>query len=141
MRRVDPGSGPTSVIPDTSIYTILYTETVSEALKPVEWIGDSLKRVRAFPKTVRQQVGYELELVQHGLDPADWKPMPAVGPGVNEIRIHGEGEHRVFYVARLRHVIYVLHVFRKKSRRTAKADIGLGRVRFHEALRTEALKK
>ena len=93
------------------------------ALKPVEWVGDSLKRVRALAGPVRQQVGYELELVQHDLEPSDWKPMMTVGPGVNEIRIHVEGEHRLFYVARLRHAIYVLHVFRKKSRKTSKAPI------------------
>ena len=112
-----------------------------DALKPVEWVGNSLKRVRAFTKPVRQQVGYELELVQHDMEPSDWKPMTTVGPGVNEIRIHVEGEHRVFYVARLRHAIYVLHVFRKKSRKTSKADIDLARARFQEAMRMEALKK
>ena len=112
-----------------------------EVLQPVEWLGDSLKRVRTFSNPVRQELGYELELVQHGLEPSDWKPMPAVGPGVNEIRIHVEGEHRVFYVARLRHAIYVLHVFRKKSRKTSKADIDLARARFQETLRMEALKK
>lgn len=112
-----------------------------ETLKPVEWVGDSLKRVRAFAKLVRQQVGYELELVQHGMEPSDWKPMTVVGPGVNEIRIHIEGEHRVFYVARLRHAIYVLHVFRKKSRKASKADVDLARARFQEALRMEAIKK
>jgi phage-related protein len=114
---------------------------VREALKPVEWVGDSLKRVREFSKPVRQQVGYELELVQHDLEPSDWKPMPTVGPGVNEIRIHAEGEHRVFYVARLRHAIYVLHVFRKKSQKTSKANVEIGRARLKEALRMEAQKK
>jgi phage-related protein len=104
-------------------------------------MGDSLTRVRAFAKPVRQQVGYELELVQHDMEPSDWKPMTTVGPGMNEIRIHVEGEHRLFYVARLRHAIYVLHVFRKKSRKTSKTDIELGTLRFQEALRMEAQKK
>jgi phage-related protein len=113
---------------------------VREALKPVEWLGDSLQRMRAFAKPVRQQAGYELELVQHDMDPSDWRPVSAVGPGVNEIRTHAEGEHRLFYVARLRHAIYVLHVFQKKSRKTSRADIELGRARFQEALRLEALK-
>jgi len=84
-------------------------------------------------------VGYELELVQHDMEPSDWKPMTTVGPGVNEIRIRIEGEHRVFYVARLTHAIYVLHVFRKKSRKTSKGDIELAKMRFQEALRMEAL--
>lgn len=104
-------------------------------------MGDTLKRVRVFSKPVRQQVGYELDLVQHDLEPSDWKPMPTVGPGVNEIRVHVEGEHRVFYVAKLRHAIYVLHVFRKRSRKTSRADIDLGKARFQEALGMEALKK
>ncbi len=112
-----------------------------EPLKPVEWMGDTLKRVRAYAKPVRQHVGYELELVQHDMEPSDWRPMTTVAPGVNEIRIHVEGEHRLLYVARLRHAIYVLHVFRKKSRQTSKTDIDLARARFQEALRMEALKK
>ena len=112
-----------------------------EVPKPIEWVGDSLKRVRALAKPVRQQVGYELELVQHDMEPSDWKPMITVGPGVNEIRIHVEGEHRLFYVAKLRHAICVLHVFRKESRKTSKADIDLGKTRYQEALRMEALTK
>jgi len=114
---------------------------VRDALKPVEWVGDSLKRVRMLAKAVRQQLGYELELVQHDMEPSDWKPMMTVGPGVNEIRIHVEGEHRLVYVARLRHAIYVLHVFRKKSRKTSKADIEVAQTQFQQALRMEALKK
>ncbi len=109
-----------------------------EILKPLAWVGDSLQQVRAFSQPVRQQAGYELELVQHGLAPSDWRPMPIVGRGVNEIRIHAGGERRVFYLARLRRAIYVLHAFQKKSRRTAKADIVLGRARLQEALRMEA---
>lgn len=114
---------------------------VREGLKPVEWMGDSLERVRSFSKTVRQQVGYELELVQHGLEPSDWKPMPTVGSGVCEVRIHGDGEHRVIYVARFRHAIYVLHAFRKKTRKTSKGDIGAARIRFQAVLQMEVNKK
>lgn len=57
--------------------------------------GDSLERVRSFSETVRQQLGYELELVQHGMEPSDWKPMKTVGAAVCELRVHGDGEHRV----------------------------------------------
>jgi len=53
--------------------------------------------------------------------------MLTVGPGVNEIRIHVEGEHRIFYVARLRHAIYVLHPFRKKTFKWATRTISLRR--------------
>jgi phage-related protein len=75
------------------------------------------------------------------MEPSDWKPMATIGPGVREIRIHVEGEYRLFYVAKLKHAIYVLHVFQKKTRQTAKADIDLARARFQDAVRMEALKK
>jgi phage-related protein len=100
-------------------------------------MGDSLRCVRAFGKVVRQQVGYELELVQHGLEPSDWKPMPAVGPGVCEVRIHVDGEHRVIYVARFRHAIYVLHAFRKKTRKTSKGDLEKAKARLQALLQLE----
>jgi predicted XRE-type DNA-binding protein len=54
-------------------------------------MGDSLERVRSFSKLVRQQLGYELESVQLGMEPSDWKPMPTVGPGDRE---DIEGRHR-----------------------------------------------
>ena len=86
-------------------------------------------------------VGYELEMVQRGLEPSDWKPMPTVGPGVCEVRIHGEGEHRVIYVARFRHAIYVLHAFRKKTPKTSKRDIGTAKARFQTVLQMEVNRK
>ena len=56
--------------------------------------------------------------------------MASVGPGVREIRIHVEGEHRVFYVATFEEGVYVLHAFEKKTRKTAARDLELGRERF-----------
>ena len=53
--------------------------------------------------------------------------MPSVGPGVREIRIHTDGEHRVIYVARFEEAIYVIHAFEKKTRKTRRADTDVGR--------------
>ncbi len=86
-------------------------------------MGSARRDVRAFAKDARKRAGYELYRVQQGLDPTDWKPMPSVGPGVREIRIHTDGEHRVVYVARFDEAIYVLHAFEKKTRKTRRADI------------------
>lgn len=47
--------------------------------------------------------------------PDDFKPMPAVGAGAYEIRIHVEGEWRVLYVAKFEDAVYVLHAFQKKT--------------------------
>jgi len=63
--------------------------------KPIRWLGDSLNRVRGFPDNARHAAGTELRHVQQGELPANWKPMTPVGPGVNEIRIHANGEFRV----------------------------------------------
>lgn len=108
-----------------------------EALKPVEWLGDSRARVRSFSKPVRQQVGYELEMVQHGLEPSDWRPLPIVGPGAAEIRIHAEGEHRIVYVAKFQKAIYVLHAFHKATRKTPRSVIAIARARYREVLKME----
>ena len=48
--------------------------------------------------------------------PTDWKAMSSVGKGVVEIRLHGQHEHRVLYIAKYSEAIYVLHAFEKKNR-------------------------
>ena len=50
-------------------------------MKPVQFLGDSLKRLREFPEDARQDAGYQLEKVQRGEQPDDFKPMPAIGKG------------------------------------------------------------
>src|SRR5688572_14240142 len=105
------------------------------ALKPVMWVGSSLEDLRNFPDVARQRAGHNLHLVQLGLDPADWKPIPRVGSGVAELRIRTERAHRVFYVARFAEAIYVLHAFEKKTQKTAKQDLEIGRARLREVLR------
>ena len=56
--------------------------------------------------------------------------MPAVGPGVREIRIHTGLAHRVFYVVKFTEGVYVLHAFEKRTRKTPKPDLELARDRF-----------
>ena len=102
--------------------------------KPLSWVGSSLEDLRAFPDTARRVAGFQLRRVQAGLDPIDWKPMPTVGPGVREIRIHSEREDRIFYVAQFAEAVYVLHAFEKRSRKTAPPDIELGRTRYRQLL-------
>lgn len=59
--------------------------------------------------------------MQNGLEPDDWKPMKAVGPGVREIRIRDHsGAFRIIYLATLPHRVLVLHAFQKKTQQTAK---------------------
>ena len=59
--------------------------------------------------------------------------MSSVGAGVREIRIRDDGNaYRALYVANIGEAIYVLHVFKKKSRVTKKTDIDTGRNRFKD---------
>ena len=99
-------------------------------MKPIAWLGVSLARLRAAPADIRSDAGYQLDLVQRGETPADFKPMPDVGSGVLEIRLHGDNEFRVFYLARFEEAVYVLHCFVKKTQATRKADINLGMQRY-----------
>jgi phage-related protein len=59
-------------------------------MKSVEFLGDSIKRVRDFPDHIKYDLGRELFLVQNGQNPNDWKPMTSIGAGVKEIRIRDE---------------------------------------------------
>ena len=94
-------------------------------MKPIVWCGDSLRRLRDFPEGARRESGYQLNRVQQGLEPKDWKPMSTAGPGVQEIRIHQSGEFRVLYLANLPEAIYVLSAFEKKTRKTPKRELEL----------------
>ena len=102
--------------------------------KPVRWLGDSLNRVREFPRDARRALGTELRHVQEGEMPADWKVMRSVGHGVNEIRVHAGNEYRALYVAKFAESVYVLHVFEKKTRKTSKGDIDLASRRYRDLI-------
>ena len=94
--------------------------------KPIEFLGSALTDLRDFPVSVRREAGYQLNQVQHGGDPDDWKPLNTVGQGVREIRIReASGAFRVIFVAKFVKAVYVLHCFHKKTKQTSKADIDL----------------
>jgi phage-related protein len=105
-------------------------------MKPLRFLGDSLKCLRDLPAEARQDVGYQLDKVQRGKQPDDFKPMPTIGAGVEELRIRDEtGIYRVIYFARLPEAVFVLHVFQKKSQATSMRDIRLAHDRFPQLLR------
>lgn len=106
--------------------------------KRVIWVGSSLVDLRGFPARARHLAGYEIFLVQQGMAPSDWKPMPSVGPGVREIRIHSGNEYRVLFIASFEEGVYVLHSFVKKTQKTSRADIDIGRARCAELMQSRA---
>jgi phage-related protein len=100
-------------------------------MKMVRFLGDALKSLRDFPEDARQDAGYQLDKVQRGEQPDDFKAMPSIGKGVEEIRLWDEsGTFRVLYTARLADVVYVLHAFQKKTQATSRRDIHTAKERF-----------
>jgi phage-related protein len=100
-------------------------------MKAAYFVGTARTDLAGFPVSARRRAGYELFMVQVGRDPADFKPLPSVGPGAYEIRVQDEaGAFRVIYVAKFEYAVYVLHAFQKKSRKTAKTDIELAAKRY-----------
>jgi phage-related protein len=101
-------------------------------MKPLKFIGSSLDDLRDFPAEARRQAGFELHAVQRGLEPSDWRPLSDVGSGVRELRIHVLGEWRVIYIASFSEAVYILHAFRKRTRKTRRADLDLARRRYRQ---------
>jgi phage-related protein/predicted XRE-type DNA-binding protein len=102
-------------------------------IKPVEFRGTALDDLRVFPQAARREAGHQLDQVQHGREPDDWKPMNTVGRGVREIRIRdAAGAFRVLYVAKFDDAVYVLHCFQKKTQKTSKADLNLAAQRYRD---------
>lgn len=64
--------------------------------------------------------------------------MPAIGKGVEEIRVWDDaGTFRVIYTARRADAIYVLHAFQKKTRATSKRDLDTAKARFAQLIKGE----
>jgi phage-related protein len=105
-------------------------------VKPVSFLGDSLAALRSFPDGARREAGHQIDRVQRGLEPNDWKPMKTIAAGVREIRVRDTaGAFRVIYLATLADAVYVFHAFQKKSRGTPKRDIDLATERFKQLMR------
>jgi len=105
-------------------------------MKDLVFLGNSLKAIREFPDEARRDAGFQLDRVQRGLSPIDFKPMPAVGRGVEEIRIWDEsGTFRVIYTARVAETVYVLHAFQKKTQGTAQRDLQKAKLRFAQLMK------
>src|ERR1700682_131301 len=101
--------------------------------KPVEVRVSLIDDLRAFPDSARHEAAHQIDLVQQGYKADDWKPMPSIGSGAQEIRIRdAAGAFRVIYVAKFADAVYVLHCFRKTTQKTSKTDLDLAAKRYRE---------
>ena len=105
-------------------------------MKKIIFLGSSREHIKDFPHAAKREAGHQLDKVQHGHDPSDWKPMQSIGPNVREIRIRiSEGIYRVIYTAKFEEAVYVLHAFQKKTEKTGSMDLDLARKRYKDLIR------
>ncbi len=95
---------------------------IDKPAKTVRWMGSSRKDLRVLSKAVKYKVGRALGDVQKGQMPRDAKVLQGFGgANVLEIRAEHQGNaYRAVYTVRFRELVYVLHVFQKKSKKGSK---------------------
>jgi phage-related protein len=107
-------------------------------LKPVVWLGDSLRALRSFPGTVQDEMGYAIYLAQCGQKHVSARPLKGLGSGVLEVVSDHRGDtFRSVYTVRFADRVFVLHAFQKKSKSgiaTPKADVELIKQRLKQAV-------
>lgn len=104
--------------------------------KPIHWVGSTLEDVKQFPDNIKREIGFDLDLVQQGLLPRDYKAMKNLGSGIMEIRVRDiSGAFRLVYVAKFEDAIYCLHGFhlhgfQKKTQKTSSKDLAIIKARY-----------
>jgi len=106
--------------------------------KPLVWIGSSKKDLLELPREVQRTIGHSLNLAQIGQDDPDAKPLKGfTGTGVREIvKNDSDCTFRGVYTVKFKDAIYVLHVFKKKSKsgiKTPKIEVDLIKDRLKAA--------
>jgi len=103
----------------------------------VVWIGSSLKDLKKFPEAVKDEIGYILFLAQIGEHHKNIKALTGFPGSVMEIKSdYDKDTYRAVYAAKLGDDIYLLHTFKKKSKRgikIPKEDIEVIRQRLKRA--------
>ena len=108
---------------------------IANHIKSIHFCGNALDALRSFPASAKRDAGFQLDKVQHGMLPDDWKPMSTIGTSVKEIRIHDEaGAFRIIYLAKFESSVYVLHCFQKKIQQISRTDIELAQSRYRDLL-------
>jgi len=109
-----------------------------DVVKELIWMGDSKKMIREFPNDVKDEMGYALHLAQHGKKHPNAKQFKLSGEsGIYEIVSNCNTDtFRAMYTIKIDERLYVLHVFKKKSKsgiKTPKYEVDLIRKRLSDA--------
>lgn len=113
-------------------------------LRPLIWISGAKRDYEQFPVELRHDLGYQLYLAQADEPVPDEKPLSKgalKGLGIRELVADQDGDtFRVVYTVKLRAAVYVLHAFKKKSKRgisTPQHEIDVIRMRYTIAIRLD----
>lgn len=106
-------------------------------LRSLRWMASSRRDYRDFPRGVQEGFGFELYLAQTGQHPPSAKPLKGIGGGTAELVDDFDGDsYRAVYTVGFSEAVYVLHAFKKKSKRgikTPQGDIELIKRRLRDA--------
>ena len=95
-------------------------------MKKLKFAGDSLDKIKKFPKKAKRHIDSQLLTIQHGDEPDNWKPIKTIGRSVKELRTRiSDGTYHTIYITTLSDIVYVLHAFQKKTQKTPQHDIDL----------------
>lgn len=90
-------------------------------IRKAVWVGSSLKDLKKFPEAVKDEVGFILYLAQIGEHHKNIKSLTGFRGGIMEIKSdYDKDTYRAVYAAKLGDEIYVLHAFKKKSKKRIK---------------------
>lgn len=104
-------------------------------IKSIVWIGSSLRDLKSFPDEVKDMIGYALYQGQLGGKASSAKSLAGFG-GASVVEIVEDFQtdtYRAVYTVKFSTAVYVLHAFKKKSKKgiaTPKPDIDLIRKRL-----------
>lgn len=104
--------------------------------KEIVWVTAALKDFEKFPMAAQGKIFDSLTLAAQGEKGELAKPMKGLGAGVFEVALKYRSDaYRTVYVVQMDEKIWVLHAFKKKSKKgikTPKQDIDLIRQRIRK---------
>jgi len=107
--------------------------------KPLYWMGTSLEDLKDFPEDVKDAMGYSLDVAQNGGKADNAKPLTNVVKGGKVFEVYDDYQgdtYRAVYTVKFGKAIYVLHAFKKKSKKgisTPQSDLDLIKARYRKA--------
>lgn len=106
-------------------------------VRGVKFHPKAKETLRGYNDEAQLKIGKGLRELQLGrkLGMPNSRPMPSVGKGVEELRVRcADGAYRAFYYFKDVKIIYVFHIFKKKTEKTSQLDIQVGIRRLKDYL-------